>query len=243
MLAMVVATGLSACGDGSAPNGGPDPSVSALEKAVFNVSAAGEEGEGGESVEISKGGSVVLEWDIDLPEGTDQEKAKVTLDSEELSVHTEDLKVKDQMTIDDIDVDATFTLTAEYEGATVTRSVDVKIKDALTATFTVDSSTIYKGESAELCWEVSRSDASIVITDSDSTEVFSSLKSNDETASSCATITPEQTTTYTMKASTGDGKTITKSVEVAVKKKLFSRKLKKLSPASATELNQTMFDK
>ena len=237
MLAVVAATGLAACGDGSvAADSGPDPSVSALEIAVFNISAAGEEGEGGTSVEIEDGGSVILEWEVTLPEGADQENVKVTLDSKELSVHAEDLKVKDQMTIDDINVAATFTLTAEYDGKKVTKSVDVTIKEvgsALTATFTADRSEIKKGESVELCWNVSRSDASLVITGSDAKEVFKA-KLDDKTASGCVTVTPEKTMAYTMKASVEGEDTVTRSVDVNVKKTHYSRKSKKEPPAPKT---------
>lgn len=186
----------AACADGSHTNVRPAPSTAVAPSIMkFEISKVGGIEPAGSSVTVEPGESVLLAWEVaviakdetkgELGGKADEpasgkataEAPVITLDSAELGIHLENLDAIGSQEIEGITADASFTLTATTSGGTDSRTVGVTVKapvKPLEVSFTAAPEKITAGEKVELCWEISRSDATFSITDIEGNIIHSS---------------------------------------------------------------------
>lgn len=260
-----------ACGDGGhlQPQGGLGTSESKAEIISFYITKAGSD-EQGNSVALDSGETTVtVGWQVIISnpgtgedalgskaEGDDVVEAPmITLDSEALGIHLKNLPATGTQEIEDVTEDAVFILTARFGSTVDTDQVTAIVAslEELDVTFTANPAEIYSGQTAELCWTISRAVANYEVIDSNGNVISSSdLVQGDEApvtdadgmtaggeanytgeesevepapamppappagTSGCATVSPAETTTYTLTASADGAEEVIKEATVTV---------------------------
>lgn len=110
--------------------------------------------------------------------GESSDKLTLTLESKELGLKLKDLPASGKKVVDDVKVSADFTLTAALgDTPPMSKTVHAVVKEAaqpLEVGFTASPPEVIEDDSTELCWDISRKDASFSIIDSDGNSIYSS---------------------------------------------------------------------